>query len=51
MSERYFEIEHGEVRLRQRVMPSMLTRNQAVIRQDCLGYLMERYDQHIPRKA
>ena len=51
VSERYFEIEHGEVRLRQRVMPSMLTRNQAVIRQDCLGYLMERYDQHIPRKA
>jgi hypothetical protein len=51
VSAHYFEIEQGEVRLRQRVMPSMLTRNQAVIRQDCLGYLMERYDQHIPRKA
>ena len=24
-------------------MPSMLTRDETVIRQDCLGYLMERY--------
>jgi len=28
----------------------MLTRNQVVIRQDCLGYLMERYNDHVPRR-
>jgi hypothetical protein len=27
----------------------MLTRNLEVIRQDCLGYLMERYNDHLPR--
>jgi hypothetical protein len=29
-------------------MPSMLTRNEVVIRQDCLCYLMERYNDHVP---
>ena len=48
VSARYFEVVGDEVRLRQPVMPSMLTRNQAVIRQDCLGYLMERYNDHVP---
>lgn len=47
---RFFEVTNGELRLRQTVMPSMLTRNQAVIRQDCLGYLMERYNDHVPRR-
>ncbi len=46
---RYFEIENGEIRFRVPVMPSMLTRNLEVIRQDCLGYLMERYNDHLPR--
>lgn len=39
----YFEVSHGQLLLRQAVMPSMLTRDTAVIRQDCLCYLMERY--------
>jgi hypothetical protein len=30
------------------VMPSMLTLNTDVIRQDCLCYLMERYNDHVP---
>jgi hypothetical protein len=51
VGERFFEVEGGELRLRQRLMPSMLTRNQTVIRQDCLGYLMERYNHHVPRRA
>ena len=51
VGERFFEVEGGELRLRQSLMPSMLTRNQAVIRQDCLGYLMERYNDHVPRRA
>jgi hypothetical protein len=48
VGERYFRVEDGELRLRQPVMPSMLTRNQVIIRQDCLCYLMERYGDHVP---
>jgi len=47
VSERYFEREDDELRLRIPVMPSMLTLDHKVIRQDCLCYLMERYDDHI----
>jgi hypothetical protein len=47
---RYFRLEGGEIRLTTPVMPSMLTRNEAVIRQDCLCYLMERYNHHVPRR-
>ncbi|RDH89032.1 MAG: peptidase M14 [endosymbiont of Seepiophila jonesi] len=44
---RFFAVEEGELRLRTPVMPSMLTTNRAVVRQDCLCYLMERYDTHL----
>ncbi|MES9846040.1 MAG: M14 family metallopeptidase [Candidatus Sedimenticola sp. 6PFRAG5] len=44
---RYFEIREGELRLKVPVMPSMLTRDERVVRQDCLCYLMERYDDHL----
>lgn len=40
----YFEAQDGELRLIKPVMPSMLTLDDRVIRQDCLCYLMERYD-------
>jgi hypothetical protein len=43
VSARYFRLEDGEWRLRRCLMPSMLTRDETVIRQDCLCYLMERY--------
>ena len=43
VSARYFAVIDGELRLRVPVMPSMLTCDARVIRQDCLGYLMERY--------
>ena len=39
----FFRYQDGEITLARAVMPSMLTRNERVIRQDCLGYLMERY--------
>jgi succinylglutamate desuccinylase len=48
VAERYFKIEDDELRLKTSAMPSMLTRNEAVIRQDCLCYLMERYSDHLP---
>lgn len=39
---RYFDVVDGELRTRLPVMPSMLTLDARVIRQDCLCYLMER---------
>jgi len=44
VSEHYLKQENGELLLRQAVMPSMLTKDSRVIRQDCFGYLMERYN-------
>lgn len=46
--ERYFEVVDRELRVRMPVMPSMLTLDAQVIRQDCLCYLMERYDHRLP---
>jgi len=40
----YFTYDDNELRLARGVMPSMLTLDERVIRQDCLCYLMERYD-------
>jgi hypothetical protein len=39
---RLFDYRHGEITLRRPLMPAMLTRDERVIRQDCLCYLMER---------
>ena len=39
----YFSVEDGELRLKKKVMPAMLTVNETAIRHDCLCYLMERY--------
>jgi len=47
VAERYFEMEEDRLITRVPVMPSMLTRDPEVIRQDCLCYLMERYDDHL----
>jgi succinylglutamate desuccinylase len=40
--DRYFQIADGEIILKTAVMPSMLTLNTDIVRQDCLCYLMER---------
>jgi succinylglutamate desuccinylase len=47
-TERFFYLEGGEIKVRLPVMPSMLTTDQRVARQDCLCYLMERFDAHLP---
>jgi hypothetical protein len=38
----FFEIRDAELVLREMLMPAMLTRSVAAVRQDCLCYLMER---------
>ena len=47
VADRYFEVAQGHLKTRLPVMPSMLTCDTTVIRQDCLCYLMERYDAHL----
>ncbi len=43
LGNRYFSIEEGQIVTSLPIMPSMLTLDERVIRQDCLGYVMERY--------
>ncbi len=38
----YFRIDRNELIINKAVMPSMFTLDEEIIRQDCLGYLMER---------
>ena len=40
--ERYFSIQDGVLTSASPFMPSMFTLDERIIRQDCLGYLMER---------
>lgn len=42
VSEQFFSIRHNELQLSRNTMPSMLTLDERVIKQDCLCYLMER---------
>ncbi|MGF1547495.1 MAG: M14 family metallopeptidase [Thiotrichales bacterium] len=42
VAEHYFECRRNQLLLRRDVMPSMLTRDLTIVRQDCLCYLMER---------
>lgn len=44
--EEYFSCERGMLRFSVPLMPSMLTLDEKIIRQDCLCYLMERLDYH-----
>ena len=44
VAERYFDTRNGYLCTRVPVMPSMLTLNVEVVKQDCLCYLMERLD-------
>jgi succinylglutamate desuccinylase len=43
VADRYFAVEGDMLRTTRSVMPSMFTLDERIIRQDCLGYLMERY--------
>ncbi len=42
VGDRYFQIVDGEIILKKSVMPSMISLNPKIVRQDCLCYLMER---------
>lgn len=42
VSERFFELRNQELLFKRPTMPSMMTLNERVIKQDCLCYLMER---------
>jgi hypothetical protein len=42
VSERFFELKGNELMFKRPTMPSMMTLNERVIKQDCLCYLMER---------
>ena len=42
VSQAFFDCRQGQIRLRKRLMPAMLTKDVTVVRQDCLCYLMER---------
>jgi len=42
IGDRLFDYRQDEITLRRPLMPAMLTRDERVIRQDCLCYLMER---------
>lgn len=44
VGDEFFEYADRRIVTRRPVMPSMFTRDERVIRQDCLGYLMERYE-------
>lgn len=44
--EQYFSSEKGILRFSVPLMPSMITLDEEIIRQDCLCYLMERLDYH-----
>ncbi|QPK65393.1 succinylglutamate desuccinylase/aspartoacylase family protein [Methylomonas sp. LL1] len=42
ITEQFFRLQEGQLQIIRSIMPSMLTPNERVIRQDCLCYLMER---------
>jgi hypothetical protein len=44
LTEHYLAVRGDRLVTRRRLMPSMLTRDLRVIRQDCLGYFMEQLD-------
>lgn len=48
VSHLYLHVDEGELRLKRPVIPSMLTKDETVIRQDCLCYFMERYNHQVP---
>jgi len=42
VTDNFFKLDNGKLHITRATMPSMLTLNERVIRQDCLCYLMER---------
>jgi len=44
VGDHFLEEQGGEIRIKRTLTPSMFTRNKTIIRQDCLGYFMERME-------
>lgn len=44
VTEQYLRIDNGEICTKATFMPSMFTHDAQVIKQDCLGYVMERFE-------
>ncbi len=44
VTEKYLRVANGEIVTRTPIIPSMFTRDQTVIRQDCFGYIMEPWE-------
>lgn len=44
VGKRYFNYDNGEITTKIPLMPSMLTTNEEIIRQDCLCYMMEKIE-------
>ena len=51
LGEKLFYIDKKRIKLRKPMMPAMLTLDEAIIRQDCLCYLMERLPYPEPKKT
>lgn len=51
VTDTYFHLADGELRLSRPAMPAMLTPDTTVIRQDCLCYLMERIEAPLDQAA
>ncbi|MEE8196276.1 MAG: M14 family metallopeptidase [Acidiferrobacterales bacterium] len=51
VTERFLNLENGEIRTAAPVIPAMLTLSAQAIRQDCLCYLMERYKEFYDAQA
>jgi len=47
VTSRYFKLVDGELMTNSLLMPSMLTQDLEIIREDCLCYIMERYDHYL----
>lgn len=43
VSEEFFRYDNGEVRIKRPIIPSMFCTSETIIRQDCFGYIMQRY--------
>ncbi len=43
ISDEVFRYDNGEIRIKRQIIPSMFCTSEKIIRQDCFGYIMQRY--------
>ena len=39
----YFDFSNGQLIVKKSFIPAMITKDEAIIKDDCFGYIMERY--------